>query len=217
MNTEELFIIGMDLSGPGNGKDTAAAVFACRGQHLLMLEHLIGADDHALHDFLRQYRGAKVTLGLDAPLSYNPGGGDRPGDRALRAICIRSGLRSGTIMAPTMTRMAYLTLRGMAIARLAERILPAVQIVEVHPGATLALHGARVEDVLQLKLSQQSRLNLLGWLERQGLTGAADIETPGEHYVAAMAAVLAAWKYQQGRSQWLHEAEPPLHPYDYAC
>jgi len=60
-------------------------------------------------------------------------------------------------------------------------------------------------------------LNLLTWLERQGLKSVADINGPNDHYVAACASALAAWKWHQKKSVWIHPSEHPVHPFDYAC
>jgi hypothetical protein len=37
----------------------------------------------------------QIAVGLDAPLSYNPGGGDRPADACLRKAVVGAGLRQG--------------------------------------------------------------------------------------------------------------------------
>lgn len=35
--------------------------------------------------------------------------------------------------------------------------------------------------------------------------------------VAPTTSALAAWHWVRGTTVWLHEADPPLHPYDFAC
>jgi hypothetical protein len=68
---------------------------------------------HALDDpAIGQMIGAwcaheEVVVGIDAPLSYAVGGGDRPADRDLRRVVIAAGMRPGPVMPPTLTRMAY--------------------------------------------------------------------------------------------------------------
>ena len=85
----------------------------------MVAESLVGANDHLILGRFRQWISEdEVVSGLDARLSYNIGGGDRPGDAALRAAIIAAGLRPGTVMAPTFSRMAYLTLRGITVSRL---------------------------------------------------------------------------------------------------
>lgn len=130
------FILGLDLSGPSNIKDTALAVFQDQADRLSLLSVKTNVSDpeiFALANSLAEE--GRVWFGLDSPLSYNPGGGDRPGDKNLRRLLVEAGLPGGCVMTPTMTRMAYLTLRGMSLARGLECIIrPAPPITEVHPG-----------------------------------------------------------------------------------
>ena len=198
-------VIGIDLSGPCNAADTAVAAFRANGRRLVLQERLVGADDAAIAALIRRAKpDADLVVGLDAPLSYNDGGGDRPADRLLRARAVAAGLPSGTVMPPTLTRMAYLTLRGITVA-------------EVHPGAACVLRGAPVEIVRALKSSAAARQQLLRWLEGEGLEGIGGGTDPGDHFVAACAAALAAWKWSLGNPAWIHPADPPWHPYDMAC
>ena len=165
------FVLGLDLAGPANAPDTAAALFATRGTGLALVELRTGLDDRALLAWLRGHvpvAGALVA-GLDAPLSYNPGGGDRPGDRALRARLTAAGLPPGSVMAPTMTRMAYLTLRGMAVARLLQATWPDPFVCETHPGGSLVLRGAEAGLVRSLKRVAGARTAVLAWLATQGV------------------------------------------------
>ena len=158
-----------------------------------------------------------MIAGIDAPLSYNIGGGDRPADAALRKKIIAAGLRPGSVMVPTMTRMVYLTLRGMAVARLLRAAHEKTAVVEVHPGAAMVLRGAPVDDVAAFKFDSKCRLNLLAWLEGQGLRNVAAVQEPTDHYVAACGAALAAWKWHINETKWLHRAVLPFHPFDFAC
>jgi predicted nuclease with RNAse H fold len=211
-------VIGVDLSGPTNTADTAVVRFAVNGRRLSLLEHVPGAsDEDLLTCALRAAEHGPVVFGLDAPLSYNPGGGYRPGDLALSRIAVEAGLPPGSVMVPTMTRMAYLTLRGITVARLLETVAPPPRIAEIHPGVTLVLNGAEIEDVRGLKRSAEARQRLLEWLDTQGLEGASALESAGDHLVAACAAAFGAWQWADGRCKWLVPAQPPFHPYDYAC
>ncbi len=216
MNEIEEYVIGVDLSGPANFEDTVLVAFEIVHHQLRMVRTIDAASDMHIRRFVRELpAGCRVTIGLDAPLSYNPGGGDRPGDSQLRKAAVAAGLPPGSIMPPTLHRMIYLTVRGIALARgliLASGASPT--ILEVHPGAAMALGGAPIEDVRQFARQAESRSNLLAWLEDQGLYGIAR-QSPSSHYVAACAAALAAWKQARGQSAWVHVAEPPEHPFDY--
>jgi predicted nuclease with RNAse H fold len=211
-------IVGIDLAGPSNTADTVAVVAETRGDALDVVEVASDLSDAAIVELARR-RGSSngpITFGLDAPLSYNDGGGDRPGDKALRRLVVEAGLRSGSIMTPTMTRMAYLTLRGHAVARALESLGEA-RIVEVHPGAAMVLRGAPVAAVRGFSTDRKMQTKLLAWLRRQGVRGLEARKFPRSHHVAAVGALLGAWSWARGRSVWCQPAEPPAHPYDFAC
>lgn len=214
-----MFFVGIDLSGPSNSTETAAAAFKASSKgYLTAYKYLQGADDKDICNFVNILLAeGDIVAGIDAPLSYNIGGGDRPADADLRNKIVTAGLRSGSVMTPTMTRMVYLTLRGISLARLLLALNEKIKIVEVHPGAVMALRGAPAEDAAAFKINMISRRKLLEWLEKQGLKKAGDIKNPSDHYVAACAAALAAWKWYQHKSVWIFEAEQPFHPFDYAC
>ena len=184
-----MLVVGIDLSGPANSADTAMVAFQVQSDKLLVAESVAGADDHLILGRFRQWTSEdEVVTGIDAPLSYNVGGGDRPGDTGLRAAIIAAGLRPGTVMAPTFNRMAYLTLRGISLSRLLQTLNPRTpSIVEVHPSASMALRGGPVQHVLVFKQDENARWELLNWLESQGLEGVAIASTPSDHYVAACA------------------------------
>jgi len=80
----------------------------------------------------------------------------------------------------------------------------------------MAIRGAPVAKIRNLKKSLASRRSLVAWLAAQGLsnlpTGAVN-----DHTVAAYAAALAAWDWSRDRARWICRAEPPEHPYDLAC
>jgi len=211
-------IVGIDLSGPSNVADTYLVMFRAARDGLRLEAELAGADDTAILQFFGAHAGGAgdTAVGIDAPLSYNPGGGDRPGDMELRKRLIACGMHPGSVMTPTMTRMAYLTLRGIALARALAVIAPALRIVEVHPGATLALRDAPIKHVREMSRSPAARRVLLKWLGKHGLKGLKRGACPS-HYVAACAAALATWDWTRVKSRWLKAAEPPLHPFDFAC
>lgn len=214
-----MIVCGVDLSGPANVSDTAFASFVVHGTTAVLLEAHAGLGDTELLDQVARLlrRDTEVAVGLDAPLSYNPGGGDRPADRDLRRTLQAAGLPGATVMTPTMTRMVYLTLRGISVARLLQTLDPRPAVAEVHPAGTLALHGAPAADVRALKRDEAARRRLLVWLEGQGLGGTAVLAERGDHLVAAAAAALATWRWATGRAAWCAAAQPPLHPFDYVC
>jgi len=72
-----MFVVGIDLSGPANPADTAVAAFRAEHDRLVLVEAVKGADDHAILSLFRGWASAQqVVAGIDAPLSYNVGGGE---------------------------------------------------------------------------------------------------------------------------------------------
>ncbi len=122
-------------------------------------------------------------------------------------------------MPPTMTRMVYLTLRGIVLARMLETLKPTLdlRIVEVHPGGCMLLRNASANEVASFKRDASARSQLLSWLETQGLKGISRTGDIRDHYVAACAAALGAWQWSLGRPAWVFPARLPDHPYDFAC
>jgi len=176
-----------------------------------------GVDDYQLVDLVREAaKQGQVLVGLDAPLSYQPGGRSRESDKELRRRIVDAGMRPGSVMAPTATRMSYLTLRGVVTARAIAFAAPNSRIVEAHPGATMALRGAPVEAIRQMKKEPRARVELVCWLASVGVA-AIPRRALTDHEVAALACALAAWSWHRDSSVWLWKAEPPHHPYDFAC
>ncbi|RMD69343.1 MAG: DUF429 domain-containing protein, partial [Gammaproteobacteria bacterium] len=135
-----MLIAGIDLSGPVNCHDTVMVAFEGREGALACTHVIEGADDLTI---LRALEGGPWVVGIDAPLSYPQGGGDRPADRALREHLKALGIRGPRVISPLQTRMAYLTLRGIALTRLLTLFLrPSPAMVETHSGAAMALRGA---------------------------------------------------------------------------
>jgi predicted nuclease with RNAse H fold len=213
-----MIVLGVDLSGPSNVASTAVVSLNEQREHLEVDKAVMGVGDLELTDLgLDAAAHGDVVIGVDAPLSYNPGGGDRPADAELRTLVIGRGLRPGSVMAPTAMRMVYLTLRGLAVSRALSGAGANVRIVEVHPTATLVLRGANAADVQELKRSREARERLLSWLETQGLLGASRLDSSNDHLVAACAGALAAWRWARAGTAWVRRASPPVHPFDFAC
>jgi predicted nuclease with RNAse H fold len=214
-------IIGIDLSGPRNFADTCLVSFEERGEEIHLIDVRDGVDDDQILEAISSLgQKERIVIGIDAPLSYNSKGGDRPSDSELRRFVYERGGRVG-IMPPTIIRMVYLTLRGVWLTRLLESLKPQYDlgIVEVHPGACMILRGANAEDVHAFKREPLARGRLLDWLGTQGLKGVSRSsgEILTDHYVAACAAALGAWQWSLGKSVWRFALDPPHHPYDFAC
>jgi predicted nuclease with RNAse H fold len=214
-----MFVIGIDLAGPSNLKDTALACFKGKQGGLQLTQFQSEIGDQAIFDLVNQLDPLKdIVIGLDAPLSYNLGGGDRPGDRKLRRKIIQAGMPSGSVMPPTMTRMVYLTLRGITLANALKNINSnRIKVVEVHPTAAMVLRGAPPEQVTQLKSSALAQQALLDWLGQKGLEDLSVLQGSGDHMLAACASAYAAWQWHERKSVWQEPARQPFHPYDFAC
>ena len=205
--------VGIDLSGPSNTKDTSLAFFTGDDSHLVFQDIMNGATDHDIYEILHS-KSDHLIIGMDAPLSYQPGGGDRPADRALRQQIIAKGMKSGSIMTPTMTRMVYLTLRGVSLSRGLSAITP--DIVEVHPGAAVGLRTSDITSVLTYKSERSHRYQLRSFLENDGVTDIPTEVLHSSHSFDACLAAYAAWKWKHGQSEFLHPAKPPFHPFDFS-
>jgi uncharacterized protein len=211
-------VVGIDLSGPRNVGDTCVVIFDQQAGELQFLQQLDGVYDlEILESVTGLGSGERVIIGIDAPLSYNPRGGNRDSDRELHQLMREKGSRS--VMPPMAPQMVYLTLHGIALTRMLETLYPRIQIeiVEVHPGACMLLRDAAHEDVRNFKKDAAARLRLCEWLATKGLKGLPLTETVSDHFVAACAAALGAWDWARDKSVWKHPAEPPAHPYDFAC
>src|SRR5512146_3060707 len=188
-----MIIIGIDLSGPRNLADTSMAVFEQRAGVAQFMKACHGAGDNEILRVVSDV-GSKqpLVIGIDAPLSYNPGGGDRPSDAALRHAVLEKGRGVG-VMPPTLMRMVYLTLRGITLTRMLGGLRPQIEpaMVEVHPGACMLLREAPAQDVAAFKRAMPARVHLLEWLQRMGLQGLPSSNDPSDHFVAACAAGLA--------------------------
>lgn len=211
--------LGVDLSGPSNLENTAWVGFQEEGDHLVLLDtSRSGGDGEILAAAERLLKRGPLVVALDAPLSYQPGGGLREGDRRLRSRLAEIGLNVSTVMPPTMTRMAYLTLRGISVARMLEGLkIGSLEICEVHPGASMSLRGVPRDAVNTFKHNFDARNTLLTWFGRQGLGGLSHDIDPGDHFLAACACALAAWRWSQKKSVFFFPEKPPFHPYPYVC
>ena len=212
-------VVGIDLAGPSNVAETAMVWFQPAGGRLALAGSRTHATDTTILRTVEELAAAgRVVVGLDAPLSYNPGGGDRPPDQALRERLVALGLPSGMVMSPTMSRMAYLTLRGVVVARMLELALPGrVRLVETHPIAAMALRGAPVAALHAAKRSSEARAALVAWLAGAGLDGLGALIDPSAHLLAACGCAVAAAGWSARAPAWAAPATPPHHPYDFVA
>jgi len=216
---EYVSIVGLDLSGPAGPENTGVAVFKVNRNKLsFTLAECDGSDAGILDLFARLADSGPVLAGIDAPLSYEPGGGLRERDYLLREELMANGQRLNRVIPPLAHRMVYLTLRGYGITRLLSTLqAKRIEIVEVHPTASLALRNAPLHDVGLVAASEVSRNTVQSWFDKHGVTALLLQEGCASHFVAACAAALAAWKWARGEAVWQAEPEIPFHPYWFVC
>lgn len=208
-------VVGIDLSGPASEQNTGVVVASTEQDYLRFRGEHSGTDRDIRSLVESLLRESRVMVGIDTPLSYQPGGGQRDRDAALRRKLIAAGLHPGSVMPPTLHRMVYLTLRGVVLSR--DLANAGCDVVEVHPGGTLALRGAPIADVRDYSKVDECRGRLLDWFEGAGLRGVAMADPVSSHGVAACAAALAAWGWERGETAWIAAAELPSHPFDFVC
>jgi uncharacterized protein len=216
-------VVGIDLSGPSNHKDTVLTVFEKHNHQLNFIKLLKNiSDQDILAEIDKQALGDEVVIGIDAPLSYQDGGGDRESDKSLRKFIISLGMKSGSIMAPTFNRMVYLTLRGIRLTREISHLKPKhpISVVEVHPGAIIGsrLLPTEIDYVLTYKQNLAARRFIRAWLEGQHLHNLPMEIEKESHTIDACAAALGAWHWKDPlfETKWQFPANPPLHPYDFS-
>ncbi|MGD6817835.1 DUF429 domain-containing protein [Metabacillus sp. 84] len=214
-----MFIMGVDLSGPSNHKDTAAALFRLEGETMHLEELQTGLSDANILELAEKTDGSSLAVGLDAPLSYNDGGGDRPSDKWFRKEMARHGLRSSSIMPPTLTRMVYLTVRGLKVASLLEGMGTNLKMAEVHPGSALLtrLNDGEKEHGLLYKNAAESRTYVVNWFARQSIYGIPEEAAESAHSIDAIAAAMAVRDWIRSAPKLIYPKSPPHHPYDFLC
>ncbi|RWZ58824.1 DUF429 domain-containing protein [Halobacillus fulvus] len=215
-------IIGIDLSGPSNHKDTVIATFQESNGRLapVPIGIQVGASDSDILNIVnRQAADDAVVIGIDSPLSYQDGGGDRPFDKELRNFSKDLGMKPGSIMTPTMTRMIYLTVRGIHLSHLLSAIPNVKEIVEVHPGTALASRVSK--DEIEYALSYKKNAEDLRWVEQwlAHYFSEVALNSSASHEVDAYLAALAAWHWasEDHTSPWSKNAVPPHHPFPITC
>ncbi|MBM7580462.1 DUF429 domain-containing protein [Jeotgalibacillus terrae] len=215
-----MIVIGIDLSGPANHKDTVAAAFSVKENQLSFIESINGASDQDILSLAGRYLGKeKVAIGIDAPLSYQDGGGDRAQDKALRSVLKEGGLNGSSIMTPTMTRMVYITLRGIQLSRMLKNLHGDPEIVEVHPGAAIGLRMSSPDLALKYKKDAAARKAVFNWLTEQYFLDLPHTIADTTHAIDACGAALAAWHYAapDGDPVWVYEKTSAAHPFVMCC
>jgi len=218
-------IIGIDLSGPANHKDTAVIIFNRENDLHLTFETLIEhASDHTILKTIEEASiKGPVVIGIDAPLSYQDGGGYRPQDRLLSDFMRNNGLSSHSVMAPTMTKMAYLTLRGIALSRsiMSMRTAHNIHLVEVHPGAVIGtrLEASTRHHALNYKKQKISLEYIYHWFETQAMQDISPSIMHSTHTIDACAAALGAWHWYDDKleAKWVFSQTSLTHPFEYCC
>ena len=218
-------VIGIDLSGPANHKDTVMTVFQLKNDQLILEDIIVHASDEMIISAIKSAASeVDVVIGIDAPLSYQDGGGDRPQDKSIRQFIKGYGLSGSSIMPPTLTRMVYLTLRGMSLTRriMAMNLLEKIRLVEVHPGAAI---GTRIggldglKHALHYKKEVESRKAIFEWFQTIGFRGLPDEIFLSSHQIDACAAALAAWHWADPTKQplWHWKTISAEHPFEFCC
>jgi predicted nuclease with RNAse H fold len=191
--SQEPILLGVDLAGPANPADTCMAWRSASG----VIEGACGLSDAAIVDWVAAQKQTVWVL-MDAPLSYQDGGGYRPCDARLRAFLNQQGFSRLGVMAPTFSKMVYLTLRGISLsARL--RAMGA-QVWETHPGASLLCAGMPPEAVYALKTSRSAIETILARWQAQG-QGFAQVPAD-DHALMAIQALLTAERWRRGQAYW---------------
>jgi predicted nuclease with RNAse H fold len=212
-------IIGLDLSGPSNIADTARVDLRLDEDgesHLEGVELGVGDADILTHAADLDDNPDDLVVALDAPLSYNPGGGHRPADRALRDELATRGYSRNSVMPPTMTRMAYLSLRGISLARALEQTVEAT-ILEAHPTSAMLFRDIPESVATNIVDSAGARRAAATRLTDLASDALPATLVQSDHTVAALAAATAGADLAHGTPRWRFEADPPHHPYDFVC
>lgn len=217
-------VIGIDLSGPANHKDTVLTVFQVRKDQLFFEDMVVDVSDEIMiSTILAAASAEEVVVGMDAPLSYQDGGGDRPQDKSIRQFIKSFGLSGSSIMPPTLTKMVYITLRGITLTRriMASSDFKNIRLVEVHPGAAIGVRlGAEsLVHALNYKKDLASSKFIFDWFKTVGFLGLPDEIPYISHQIDACGAALAAWHWAEPTKQakWLWNETSPEHPFEYCC
>jgi len=211
---------GIDLSGPVNIIDTVISWFKYdhSKEKLNLIDYKIGADDNFIFNIVKDLSiNNDLFLAIDAPLSYNMNGGDRESDKSLREFLKKKKLKTSSVMTPTMTRMSYLTLRGISITRILETLKKKPNVIEVHPFVSLLINGANKEDIKNVKKNEKAKQNILNFLKKRQISKLPVIVSKNDHFISSVIAAQIAFFYSRNQYQWRSKRKFPFHPYDFVC
>ena len=211
---------GIDLSGPVNIIDTVISWFKYdySKEKLSLIDYKIGADDNFIFNIVKDLSiNNDLFLAIDAPLSYNMNGGDRESDKSLREFLKKKKLKTSSVMTPTMTRMSYLTLRGISITRILETLKKKPNVIEVHPFVSLLINGANKEDIKNVKKNEKAKQNIFNFLKKRQISNLPVIVSKNDHFISSVIAAQIAYFYSKNQYQWRSKRKFPFHPYDFVC
>jgi len=212
--------LGIDLSGPVNIIDTAISWFKYDylNEQLVLINYKIGADDNFIFNIVKDLsRNNNLFIAIDAPLSYNIKGGDRKSDQSLRKFLKERNIKTSSVMTPTMTRMSYLTLRGISITRILETLNNKPKIIEVHPFISLLINGANKVDIDNVKKNTKAKKNILTFLKKRKISDLPTIASKNDHFLSSIIAARIVYLYSKNQYQWISKRKFPFHPYDFVC
>lgn len=193
LENEKTTLLGIDLSGPSNHADTCMAWRNEQG----IIEVDCGCSDAQIMHWVTQLNH-RVVVFIDAPLSYQDGGGYRPCDSALRRFLNDRGFQRLGVIAPTMTKMVYLTLRGIALAQQLDKA--GATVIETHPGASLLLSGVEADQVFALKNSPLAIHAVQSHWQQLGINFSKELTS--DHQVMAVQALLTAERWMSEQCYW---------------
>ncbi len=211
---------GIDLSGPVNVIDTVISWFNFdySKKKLVLINYKIGADDNFIFNTVKDLsKNNHLFIAMDSPLSYNMNGGDREGDKSLREFLKEKNIKTSSVMTPTMTRMSYLTLRGISITRILETLNNKPKIIEVHPFISLLINGANKVDIDNVKKNAKAKKNILSFLKKRQISDLPIIASKNDHFLSSIIAARIAYLYSKNQYQWISKRKFPFHPYDFVC
>ena len=211
---------GIDLSGPVNIIDTVISWFKYdySKEKLSLIDYKIGADDNFIFNIVKDLSiNNDLFLAIDAPLSYNMNGGDRESDKSLREFLKKKNIKTSSVMTPTMTRMSYLTLRGISITRILETLKKKPKVIEVHPFVSLLINGANKEDIKNVKKNEKAKQNIFNFLKKRQISNLPVIVSKNDHFISSVIAAQIAYFYSRNQYQWRSKRKFPFHPYDFVC